>query len=925
MNAYIQSAGAGSSTSASANTHTPNDNAPAPTTLSLLSSLPGRLLKRVMGTGGGDSALGKSHGGKGFQDAWTPYPVRFLLSASLVSLMRGCMGVATQEHVGSNIMVALPMKTRHVAPPTAAAEDGEAKEGEEEGEEGEEEGEEGEKGNWEGVEEEGMEEAMAWVEMKWSTREVVEGKRALVVDGDGVRAEATVTALRYLGVHAAVAGTQEEATRRILGRQPEAAWRFAEKRMGEARRRAKRGKGKGEGAGEGGGEKVGEGRGEAEAKGEEVGVSRKSEEEEKEEQEEQAERAEQAEQKEQKQQEEQKEQKEQEEQEEQVEEEEEEIEGPWDVVFVEADAFSSGGNPKPRISSTDAGAPCKPANGSDAAASKSGINFGRRIKFDHRSLVLFHSASAAARAPNSPPSPALLPHTAAGISLAPDRPGCASVSYARALAAGFADTLPQPCLVADLAQCLHALFAPIDQSDDLSDTSTNHVAPADPSSASSLAPSTPPRPKSPQFRPKSPQFRSKAALGLAKPEDAAALLKEMLSGREVMVVDDNAVNRMVARKTLQGLGAKVELVESGEKALERLSSPNAFSILLIDLHMPPGIDGYETARRIRTHYGGVAPAIAPATAELDSSQASNMTIMGASAAMATTPTRCDEAPSARLACLEAQKACSPVWIDNARSRIRQAALAVLETQQQSQHLASIVNDHMPASAKLRDRIRKWIGRGSPAPPGGPSSKSGPISMDKVKEVAKVVKLLAQNKEFVRLFWKGDVADLLLRALRRSNEVTLLAPSPDATKAELPDDSPLVKSKKSMRRLLRYCLVLGRLVTYTNLVEDPAGTKYPTMYGQPQVKSAESSFFTVYFQTPSGKENSTLVAPNLRSVRWLAAGGNGQCGRGVYSPRSSSARVHGDDAPHTMRSGETFRAANSTRYFQIPNMRTDFRA
>ncbi|CAI7787967.1 unnamed protein product [Closterium sp. NIES-53] len=175
---------------------------------------------------------------------------------------------------------------------------------------------------------------------------------------------------------------------------------------------------------------------------------------------------------------------------------------------------------------------------------------------------------------------------------------------------------------------------------------------------------------------------------------------------------------------------------------------------------------------------------------------------------------------------------------------------------------------LPASAKLRDRIRKWIGRGSPAPPGGPKSKSGPVSIDKVKEVAKVVKLLAQNKEFVRMFWKGDVADLLLRALRRSNEVTLLAPSPDAAKAELPDDSPLVKSKKTMRRLLRYCLVLGRLVSYTNLVEDPAGTKYPTMYGQPQVKSAESSFFTVYFQTPSGKENSTLVAPNLFEGKFL---------------------------------------------------------
>ncbi|CAI5513296.1 unnamed protein product [Closterium sp. Naga37s-1] len=478
MNAYIQSAGAGSSTSASANTHTPNEHAPPPIALSLLTTLPGRLLKRVMGAGGGDSASGKSRGGKGFQDAWTPYPVRFLLSASLdawtpypvrfllsaslvsdkgephvrVSLMRGCMGVATQEHVGSTIMVSVPMKTRHVAPPTAAAEDGEDDVGEEDGEE---EWEEKEEGEWE---EEGMEEALAWVEMKWGTREVVEGRRALVVDGDDARAEphfiyspllhltppslslhpspancspppssltqATVTALRYLGMQAAVVGTQEEATRTILGRQPEAAWRFAEKRMGEARRRAKRGKGREEGAGEGNGE--------GEAKGEEVGQR-----DEKGESKVEGERKEEAEKNEQ---EEQAEQVEQEEQEEQEEEKVDEMEGPWDVVFVEADAFNSGVTSKPRGSITDAGAQSKPGNGngSDAVAGKSGIGFGRRIKFDHRSLVLFHSASAAARAPG---------------------PGCAGVSYARALAAGFADTLPQPCLVADLAQALAAGFA----------------------------------------------------------------------------------------------------------------------------------------------------------------------------------------------------------------------------------------------------------------------------------------------------------------------------------------------------------------------------------------------------------------------------------------------------------------------------------
>ncbi|CAI7867876.1 unnamed protein product [Closterium sp. NIES-54] len=46
------------------------------------------------------------------------------------------------------------------------------------------------------------------------------------------------------------------------------------------------------------------------------------------------------------------------------------------------------------------------------------------------------------------------------------------------------------------------------------------------------------------------------------------------------------------------------------------------------------------------------------------------------------------------ACRQAELACSPIWIDAARSRIRSAALAVVETQQQSLHLTSLADSHM---------------------------------------------------------------------------------------------------------------------------------------------------------------------------------------------------------------------------------------
>ncbi|GJP36332.1 hypothetical protein CLOM_g20853 [Closterium sp. NIES-68] len=91
-----------------------------------------------------------------------------------------------------------------------------------------------------------------------------------------------------------------------------------------------------------------------------------------------------------------------------------------------------------------------------------------------------------------------------------------------------------------------------------------------------------------------------ASMGAAVRAEAA--MRIMMAGLWVAVVDDNLVNRMVARRTLQGYGAHVLLLHSGEDALHTLSthapSPPVH-LLLLDLHMPPGIDGFETARQIR--------------------------------------------------------------------------------------------------------------------------------------------------------------------------------------------------------------------------------------------------------------------------------------------------------------------------------------
>ncbi len=69
---------------------------------------------------------------------------------------------------------------------------------------------------------------------------------------------------------------------------------------------------------------------------------------------------------------------------------------------------------------------------------------------------------------------------------------------------------------------------------------------------------------------------------------------------EVLIVDDNPMNLMVAKELLKSTKVFVSTAESGEECLERIKYGN-FNVVLLD-HMMPGMDGVETVERIRkTH------------------------------------------------------------------------------------------------------------------------------------------------------------------------------------------------------------------------------------------------------------------------------------------------------------------------------------
>jgi signal transduction histidine kinase/DNA-binding NarL/FixJ family response regulator len=72
----------------------------------------------------------------------------------------------------------------------------------------------------------------------------------------------------------------------------------------------------------------------------------------------------------------------------------------------------------------------------------------------------------------------------------------------------------------------------------------------------------------------------------------------LIADLSVLVVDDNGLNRMVAKLLLAPYRARVSEAENGLEALEKLGSDH-FDIVLLDAHMPV-MDGPETIRRIRS-------------------------------------------------------------------------------------------------------------------------------------------------------------------------------------------------------------------------------------------------------------------------------------------------------------------------------------
>ncbi|MDR0290344.1 MAG: response regulator [Treponema sp.] len=100
------------------------------------------------------------------------------------------------------------------------------------------------------------------------------------------------------------------------------------------------------------------------------------------------------------------------------------------------------------------------------------------------------------------------------------------------------------------------------------------------------------------------EFRFRLRLEETKTEKAEDVPIENIAGRLVgkkaLLVDDVAINRMIAMSMLEGTGIKIDEAEDGSGAVKMFSesAENEYSIIYLDIQMPK-MNGYDAAKAIR--------------------------------------------------------------------------------------------------------------------------------------------------------------------------------------------------------------------------------------------------------------------------------------------------------------------------------------
>ncbi|WP_157686581.1 response regulator [Nonlabens sp. Hel1_33_55] len=78
----------------------------------------------------------------------------------------------------------------------------------------------------------------------------------------------------------------------------------------------------------------------------------------------------------------------------------------------------------------------------------------------------------------------------------------------------------------------------------------------------------------------------------------ASIPEQTLKGIKLLIVEDNKINQLVTKKIIEGFDGTYDLADSGKAAIQMVKE-NTYDIILMDINMPPGMDGFEATSRIR--------------------------------------------------------------------------------------------------------------------------------------------------------------------------------------------------------------------------------------------------------------------------------------------------------------------------------------
>jgi len=121
-------------------------------------------------------------------------------------------------------------------------------------------------------------------------------------------------------------------------------------------------------------------------------------------------------------------------------------------------------------------------------------------------------------------------------------------------------------------------------------------------------------------------FSFSARFGIDRqPTPDAKPLSVDITGLRVLVVDDNATNRLILRETLTGWGATIREAQNGKECLEVIAqvagAGEPFELILIDGKMPI-MDGFEAVGKIRERFGHLNQTVMLLTSDDSSSKIS---------------------------------------------------------------------------------------------------------------------------------------------------------------------------------------------------------------------------------------------------------------------------------------------------------------